>query len=56
MGDNNRMTLRMEAEIDVPVMHLISMINEVELWKLWNPIMNKTAEVFLKLFSLVKFE
>lgn len=45
MGDNKIMTLRMEAEIDVPVLHLISMINEVELWKLWNPIMNKTAEV-----------
>jgi hypothetical protein len=45
MGDNNRMTLRMETEIDVPVLHLIAMINEVELWKLWNPIMNKTAEV-----------
>jgi len=45
MGDNKIMTFRMEAEIDVPVLHLISMINEVELWKLWNPLMNKTAEV-----------
>jgi len=35
----------MEAEIEVPLLHLISMINEVELWRLWNPIMNQTAEV-----------
>jgi len=38
-------SLRMEAEIEIPLINMITLINEVDLWPHWVPFIRKQAEV-----------
>jgi len=45
MPNTNSISLRMEAEVDIPLINMITLINEVELWPLWIPFVSKTQEI-----------
>ena len=40
-------SIRMEVEVDVPLINMITLINEIELWNLWVPFIKKSHEVSL---------
>jgi len=38
-------TLKMEGEIDVPLLHLLTLIYEIDLWDQWVPFLKKPVEL-----------
>jgi len=45
LPNSHSISVRMEAEIDIPLINMITLIYEVQLWPLWIPFLNKTQEI-----------
>jgi len=43
--NTNSVSLRLEAELDIPLINMITLIYEVDLWPLWIPFVSKTQEI-----------